>query len=175
MDRRTVGIIATIATVLLCGLPGLCLCVFGALAAAGQPFSTTINGVPTGETNAPPGLGISLICAALILVAIPIVVAIFTLRQPRTPAGAQVYNPPTPPPTPYTPPPTPYTPPPAPYVPPVEPYVPPVEPIAPPEPSNLPPAPPPPAPEMPAEPPSEPDNPPPAPAAPPDDTLPPAI
>lgn len=187
MDRRTVGIISTIATILLCGLPGLCLLIFGAVAAAGMPFTTTINGVPTDQTYAPLWLGISLVCTALILIAIPVVVGIFTLRQPKAIAGAQAYSPVTPG-APYTPPPMPYTPPPAPYTPPTTapgpdnppPYTPPPTPYVPPSPEAEPPAvadnPPPYTPPSPeAEPPSEPDNPPPAPPSSPDEPLPPAI
>ena len=45
MDTRTKGIIATIAAVLLCGCPGLLLCIFGGLTAAGVPVTTEWEGV----------------------------------------------------------------------------------------------------------------------------------
>ncbi len=35
MDTKTKGIVATIAAVVLCGCPGLFMCLFGALTAGG--------------------------------------------------------------------------------------------------------------------------------------------
>ena len=46
MDNRTKGIIATIAAVVLCGCPGLFICVFGAATATGlMPYTTELNGI----------------------------------------------------------------------------------------------------------------------------------
>ena len=46
MNNKNTGIIATVATVLLCGCPGLFLCIFGAITATGNmPYSTEVNGV----------------------------------------------------------------------------------------------------------------------------------
>ncbi len=73
MNNRNTGIIATIVAVLLCGCPGLFLCLFGALTAAGQG---TFN-----DTSLSPTVGISLLCVALILLLIPVGVGIFTLRK----------------------------------------------------------------------------------------------
>ncbi len=36
MNNKNTGIIATVAAALLCGCPGLFLCLFGAITAAGQ-------------------------------------------------------------------------------------------------------------------------------------------
>jgi len=36
MNNKTTGIVATVATVILCGCPGIFLCLFGALTVAGQ-------------------------------------------------------------------------------------------------------------------------------------------
>ena len=84
MDSRTKGIIATIAAVLLCGCPGLFLCVFGGLAASGAPVTTEWQGVtntaPMSTTTA-----FALLCAGIIFIIIPIVVGIVTLRKKAAP------------------------------------------------------------------------------------------
>jgi integral membrane sensor domain MASE1 len=93
-NQRTIGIIATTVTGLLCGCSGLFLCVFGALAASGSlPYNLDINnGSQTGTT--PAWIGIVLICLALIFVAIPVLVGFFTLRKrPAPPAGGAVSYP----------------------------------------------------------------------------------
>jgi hypothetical protein len=100
MDRRTGGIIATIVAVLLCGCPGLCLCLFGAIAATGQmPYTshfpyTSDFGNPYSET-VPSYFGFVALCLALVFIAIPIVVGVLTLRnKPEKPAS---FNEPLPP------------------------------------------------------------------------------
>lgn len=82
MNNKNTGIIATIAAVVLCGCPGLFMCLFGALTAAGQG---TFN-----ESSLPPTVGIALICVALIFILIPVGVGFFTLR--KKPAAAVVSN-----------------------------------------------------------------------------------
>jgi hypothetical protein len=80
MDSRTKGIIATVAAVLLCGCPGLFLCLFGGLAAAGAPVTTEWQGVtntaPMSTTTA-----FALLCVGIIFVVIPVVVGFLTLRK----------------------------------------------------------------------------------------------
>jgi len=73
MNNKNTGIIATIATVVLCGCPGLFLCLFGALTAAGQG---TFN-----NSSLPPTVGFVLLCLALILILIPVGVGFFMLRK----------------------------------------------------------------------------------------------
>jgi hypothetical protein len=73
MNNRSTGIIATIAAVLLCGCPGLFLCLFGGLTAAGQG---TFN-----ESSLSPAVGVPLLCVALIMLLIPLAVGFFTLRK----------------------------------------------------------------------------------------------
>lgn len=72
MDKKTTGIIATVASVLLCGCPGIFICLFGALTAVGQG---TFN-----EESLPPTVGFVLICLSFVFIAIPIAVGFFTLR-----------------------------------------------------------------------------------------------
>ena len=90
MDKRTVGIIATIASVLFCACPGLFACVFGAVMAAGTPINVTdFSGQTTTQTG-PVWLAISLLCVGLLLVAVPVVVGFLTLRN--RPASQAVVN-----------------------------------------------------------------------------------
>ena len=94
MDARTKGLVATIAAVVLCGCPGLFLCAFGAVSAAGiMPYTTELNGISNSGTVSPT-VGFALLCVALILIAIPVAVGFFTLR--KKPA-APVMNEPMPP------------------------------------------------------------------------------
>jgi len=86
MDKKTVGIIATIMAVFLCGCPGLCLFLFGAIAATGlMPYTsnfpyTSDFGNPYSET-VPSYLGFMGLCLGLIFIAVPIVVGVLTLRN----------------------------------------------------------------------------------------------
>ena len=81
MDDKTKGIIATIASIVLCGCPGLFFCIFGAFTASGNmPFNTELNGVSNSGTL-PPTAGFVLVCLSLIFIAIPVVVGFLTLRK----------------------------------------------------------------------------------------------
>lgn len=89
MNNRNTGMIATIASVLLCGCPGLFLCFFGATSV----FASMVPGadINVGGSNDPAAattMGIASLCGSLILIAIPIVVGVLTLRKkPQMPAG----------------------------------------------------------------------------------------
>ncbi len=97
MNSRTGGLIATIAAVVLCGCPGLFLCIFGAVTAAGvMPYTTEVNGVSNSGTM-PSAAGFGMLCAALILILIPVVVGLVTLRSKPAPAATPVTPPPPPP------------------------------------------------------------------------------
>ena len=81
MDKRTTGIVATVASALLCGLPGLCICVFGAWAATGtMPYNTEF-GTQTSEGVLPSSYGFIALCLAIILILIPVLVGFLTLRR----------------------------------------------------------------------------------------------
>ena len=81
MNNKSTGIIATIAAAILCGCPGLFLCIFGAFTATGNmPFSTEVNGISNYGTL-PPTVGYVLLCLSLIFVLIPVAVGFFTLRK----------------------------------------------------------------------------------------------
>ena len=89
MNKKTGGIMATIAAALLFGLPGLCLCIIGIITAMGKmPLSsvfpyTSNFGNPYSEM-APSYWGFVLMCVALFLIIIPIIVGVLTLRNKPT-------------------------------------------------------------------------------------------
>ncbi len=86
MENRTAAIIATVASVLLCGCPGILLCIFGVLTAAGlMTGNTEFNGI-TNTGTVPSGYGYAFLCVALIFILIPILVGFFTLRRKPAPA-----------------------------------------------------------------------------------------
>jgi hypothetical protein len=80
MDNRTKGIIATVASAVVCGCVGLFACIFGVLGAFQVPFQTDVNGV-TGNAPMPSTWGYALICLSVILLAVPVVVGFLTLRK----------------------------------------------------------------------------------------------
>ena len=90
MNNKNTGIIATIASVLLCGCPGLFLCIFGAVTATGSmPYNTQVNGVSNSGTL-PSTVGFVMLCLSLIFILIPIGVGFFTLRKkPETVAPSE--------------------------------------------------------------------------------------
>lgn len=83
MEKRTVGIIATIATVLLCGCPGLgslCWGTIALLAGAKVPGFTVDVGGSSDPTTAMI-TGLATCCFGIIFIIIPIAVGFFTLRK----------------------------------------------------------------------------------------------
>jgi hypothetical protein len=81
MDTKTKGIIATIAAVVLCGCPGLFMCIFGAVTATGNmPYNTEVNGV-TNSGMLPSSAGFVLLCLSLIFILIPIATGFFMFRK----------------------------------------------------------------------------------------------
>jgi len=76
MENKNLGIAITVVAVLLCGLPGLASLCVGAIIAFGGPF--------LGEPRSDLLFSLSLLCAGLIFLIIPIVAGILTFRK-RTP------------------------------------------------------------------------------------------
>lgn len=102
MDKKTTGLIATIATALLCGCPGL----FGLCLGVTSVFASLVPGADIdvfGRSN--PGaattMGVVSLCLSVIFIAIPIVVGFVTLRkkpqEPAPVATATVVSEPEPP------------------------------------------------------------------------------
>jgi len=82
MDTKTKGIVATIASVVLCGCPGLFICFFGAV----STFASFVPGANIdvgGNTNpaSATAMGIGALCLSVIFIAIPIAVGFFMLRK----------------------------------------------------------------------------------------------
>jgi hypothetical protein len=92
MDKKNVGLIATIATGLLCGCPGLFgLCMGAGFAIVGAIPGSDIDIMGSGDPSAAIGTGVAMLCAGVFLIAIPIVVGFVTLR--KKPAEAEVAAP----------------------------------------------------------------------------------
>jgi hypothetical protein len=77
MDRKTTGILLTAVSAALCGCPGLFLCLFGGLSAAGA--GTYDLGTEVGRV--PSGAGIALLCLGVLFTLVPFVVGYFALRN----------------------------------------------------------------------------------------------
>jgi len=80
MQNRTLGIVLTVITALVCGCAGIFSCVWGFLIAGGTPIDVTRNGVTTPQTF-PPTIGYVLLCLSLLLILVPVAVGFFTLRK----------------------------------------------------------------------------------------------
>jgi hypothetical protein len=92
-ESKTGAIIATVGTSLVCGCAGLIACVWGILALAQVPVTTTVNGYST-QQPLPMGFGF-LLCLAVILIAVPIVVGVLTLRKKKPKEGVAEVLPPS--------------------------------------------------------------------------------
>ena len=82
MDKKNVGIIATVATALLCGCPGLFGVCWGLIAAVVSQIpgaDIDIGGSSDPQTALITGIGA--LCLGVIFVAIPVVVGFVTLRK----------------------------------------------------------------------------------------------
>jgi hypothetical protein len=91
-DKKNVGLIASIVTALLCGCPGICLCLYGAMfSLIGGTFTSDLpGGYYTGDL--PPSVGYASLCVGLIMVLIPIGVGGYTFFSQRK-EKAEVENP----------------------------------------------------------------------------------
>ena len=89
MDKKTTGIIATVAAVVLCGCPGLFMCFFGATTlAASQVPGAEIDVMGSNDPASAMTMGIVFLCLSLIFILIPFAVGFFTLRKkPEAPVS----------------------------------------------------------------------------------------
>lgn len=96
MDRKTKGIIATVAAVLLCGCPGLFMCFFGAttLMASTVP-GADINVFGSSDPGSAMTMGAVFLCLSLIMILIPVGVGFAMFR--KKPAAAPFSDEPLPP------------------------------------------------------------------------------
>ena len=85
--NRTTAIIITIATSLFCGCPGLGTCLWGAIFGLGGAFgggTVTANGTTSAlDPMVALATGGGAVCGGIILVLIPVVVGVLTLRNSR--------------------------------------------------------------------------------------------
>jgi len=89
--NRTWPIVGTVAAILLCGCPGLSMCLFGAVTAFGK-MPDFFNGYG----NFPGWLGFVFLCLAIIFIAIAVVVPILLLRKKKPVVVADEILPPPP-------------------------------------------------------------------------------
>lgn len=82
MDRKTWGIIALVAAILFCGLPGLCgLCAGPIYALVGLIPGSEIDIFGSSEPGAAIGYGVTTICVGVVFIAIPVLVWYFLVRK----------------------------------------------------------------------------------------------
>jgi hypothetical protein len=93
VDKRTLGIILTIVTVLFCGCPGIFICLMGGLTAAGLGTYTTDVLGTTGVGELPTGYGYGMLCLGLVGIAIPIIIGVVMLRKPKAVSPADIVPP----------------------------------------------------------------------------------
>ena len=86
-ENKTWPIVGTVAAILLCGCPGLSLCLFGAYTATGK-----MPDFWNGSGYFSNGIGFALLCVALIFIVIAVVVPILLLRK-KKPAAVEVLPP----------------------------------------------------------------------------------
>lgn len=96
MQNRTVGIVTTIVTALVCVCAALFACGFGLPVATGQPVTTTLNGETTQQTLSP-AIGYVLLCLSFLMLLVPVAVGFFTLRRKPGSADVPGINEPIPP------------------------------------------------------------------------------
>lgn len=86
MENKTAGIVATIVTILFCGLPGLASLCFGLFATILGFFPNfQRDSLGVNNPNTAFSFGIVFLCLGIVFIAIPIVVGILTLRNRPTP------------------------------------------------------------------------------------------
>ena len=89
MDKKTTGLIATIATALLCGCPGIFgLCMGSTSLIAGFVPGADIDVFGSSDPSSAATMGVVFLCLSIIFIAIPIVVGVMTLRKKPEDAAA---------------------------------------------------------------------------------------
>lgn len=94
MEKRTVGIIATVLSAIACGCAAIFSCVWGVISVTGTPIDISTSGQQYVDTL-PPTVGYVLLCMSVLFVAVPMAVGFFTLR--KKPQPPVVNNDPIPP------------------------------------------------------------------------------
>lgn len=82
MEKRTLGIIGLVVTVLFCGLPGLCgLCAGPIFVLVGLIPGSEIDMFGSSDPSAAVAFGVGTLCVSVLFVAIPAVIGFLTLRK----------------------------------------------------------------------------------------------
>ncbi|HEY5729139.1 MAG TPA: hypothetical protein VIS72_03755 [Anaerolineales bacterium] len=89
MEKRTIGIIATIVTALLCGCASIFSCVWGFIIVSGRPIDVTSNGITVPQTVSPT-IGYVLLCLTVLMILVPVAVGFLTLRKKPEPKVDEV-------------------------------------------------------------------------------------
>jgi hypothetical protein len=84
MDKRTIGIIGTVVSALVCGCFAIFACAWGVISVTETPINFTSNGQQSIETL-PPTVGYVLLCLSVLFVAVPFAIGFFTLRKKPQP------------------------------------------------------------------------------------------
>jgi uncharacterized membrane protein len=82
-QNKTWAIVGTIAAILLCGCPGLTMCLFGVWAATGK-----MPDYWNGYGYFPGWIGFTLLCVSVIFIIIAVLVPVLTLRKKKEKASA---------------------------------------------------------------------------------------
>ena len=82
MEKRTLGYLLTIASTLLCGLPGLAVFCVGSLGALGVMIDTEPS---SGDTAYAIGGVVFLFCVGIVLMLIPVAAGLWTRRSLSSP------------------------------------------------------------------------------------------
>ena len=87
-ENRTWAIVGTVAAILLCGCPGLTLCLLGVYAATGKMTDFSTGYLPGWA-------GFAMLCVAIVFIAIAVVVPILLLRKkkPAAPPKEEILPP----------------------------------------------------------------------------------
>lgn len=86
MDKKTLGIIALVVTILGCALPGLVgLCAGPTMILVGVIPGSEIDIFGSQDPSAAVLLGIATLCLSLLGILVPVAVGFFTLRKKKPP------------------------------------------------------------------------------------------
>jgi len=90
MDKKTTGIIATAATAVLCGCPGLgAICFGGSSTLAGIIPGSEIDIFGSSDPGTAVAVGLASLCVGVIGLVVPVVVGFATLRKTEEPVAVE--------------------------------------------------------------------------------------